>query len=172
MVFLNGVHFGHIQTEMLLIHISRTFLESLGIGKWSFFDGHDVIQFLVILSSVSFIVIACICANLLYQVQGSTHHWCSTRNRKIQKFQDRENFENSSRIALKQISHQQNCEPRGCIVFFWKVFFRPKCDVSAPQAQRRGGFWWVGVIACDLSDGGSLRSRQLRLNYELYVFWS
>ena len=73
MVFLNGVHFGHIQTEMLLIHISRTFLESLGIGKWSFFDGHDVIQFLVILSSVSFIVIACICANLLYQDQGSTH---------------------------------------------------------------------------------------------------
>ena len=73
MVFLNGVHFGHIQTEMLLIHISRTFLESLGIGKWSFFDEHDVIQFLVILSSVSFIVIACICANLLYQDQGSTH---------------------------------------------------------------------------------------------------
>lgn len=33
MVYLNGVHFGHIQTDMLLIHISRTFLESLGIGK-------------------------------------------------------------------------------------------------------------------------------------------
>ena len=46
MVFLNGVHFGHIQTEMLLIHISRTFLESLGIGKWPFFDDHDVIPFL------------------------------------------------------------------------------------------------------------------------------
>ena len=86
MVFLNGVHFGHIQTEMLLIHISRTFLESLGIGKWSFFGDHDVIQFLVILSSVSFIVIACICANLLYQDQGSTHQ--------------EPNFENSDRTAL------------------------------------------------------------------------
>ena len=86
MVFLNGVHFGHIQTEMLLIHISRTFLESLGIGKWSFFDGHDVIQFLVILSSVSFIVIACICANLLYQDQGSTHQ--ESKNLEIQGWRE------------------------------------------------------------------------------------
>ena len=51
MVFLNGVHFGHIQTEMLLIHISRTFLESLGIGKWPFFDDHDVIILVFVICS-------------------------------------------------------------------------------------------------------------------------
>ena len=64
MIYLNKVHFGHIQTEMLLIHISRTFLESLGIGKFllqpslslrdsqavdkmaeSIFSGHDAISF-------------------------------------------------------------------------------------------------------------------------------